>query len=256
MTAGAEVARLRGISAVSRNDVWAAGFYYVPGNALTGTLVEHWNGRRWSIVASADPSAPSGGFPGQRYLYGVSARGHSQAWAVGNYINAAAGRISTLTGRWNGRSWEWVKSPDSPRWNELAAVSADSRSDAWAVGWKNGMPDKALVEHWDGTAWHLVAFPDPGRDGKGRPNSSLSGVAALSPDDVWVCGQYQVKGGQVRTLLAHWNGIAWRQVATPASVKIMNTLVAISAPAPNDIWAVGGTTTIKGVQQAMALFRR
>jgi hypothetical protein len=148
-----------------------------------------------------------------------------------------------------------VKSPDAARENELDAVSADSQSDAWAVGYKNGLPGQALIEHWKGTAWQVVAFPDPGRDTKGRPVSVLTGVSALSPDDVWVCGFYPVKGGQERTLLAHWNGTAWQQVTTPASVNITNVLKAVSALAPNDIWSVGGTITIKGAQQPIALHR-
>ncbi len=70
---------------------------------------------------------------------------------------------------------------------------------------------------------------------------------------MWVCGFYPVPGGQLRTLLAHWNGTRWQQIATPASVKITNLLNGISAPASDDIWSVGGTTTIKGVQQPIAL---
>jgi len=251
---GSRGAELSGVSAVSPTDVWAAG-YSVPtgGTATTATLVEHWNGHAWSVVPSADPSTSSQFGPGtDNLLYGVSAQ-RGEAWAVGNDFNGATDGQSTLTERWNGKAWTWVKSPDAARNDQLNAVSADSPSDAWAVGFKNGLPDQALVEHWTGTTWHVVAFPDPGRDGKGRPSSLLTGVSALSPDDVWVCGLYPVKGGQERTLLAHWDGTSWQQVATPASVKITNILNAISAPAAGDIWSVGGTTTVKGVQQPIAL---
>jgi hypothetical protein len=256
LPAGAKGAVLSGVSAVSGTDAWAAGYAPIPGTASVTTLVEHWNGRAWSIVASADPSAPSQYGPGtDNILYGLSARRDSQAWAVGTYFNGATDGQSTLIEHWNGHSWAWVKSQDAARENQLNAVSADSRSDAWAVGFKNGLPDQALVEHWNGTAWQVAAFPDPGRDAKDRPASVLTGVSALSPDDVWVCGYYPVKGGQERTLLAHWNGTAWQQVATPSSVKITNVLNAISAPAPDDIWSAGGTTTTKGRQQPIALHR-
>lgn len=256
-SAGAKGATLWGISAVSRTDAWAAGWYEPGGGASEVTLIEHWNGRAWSIVPSADPSTPSQFGPGtSNFLYGVSAGRGSGAWAAGTYFNGATDGMSTLIEHWNGQSWVWVKSPDAARENQLNAVSADSRSDAWAVGFKNGLPDQALVEHWNGTAWHVAAFPDPGRDWKDRPASVLTGVSALSPDDVWVCGYYPVKGGQERTLLAHWNGTAWRRVATPASVKITNVLNSIAVPAPDDIWSVGGTISVKGVRQPIALDHR
>ena len=252
LPAGTKGALLDGVSAVSRTDAWAVG-YSAPTSGPAVTLVEHWNGRAWSVVPSPDPATQGTQVLGSEdLLYAVSAR-RDEAWAVGNYFNAALDGQSTLTERWNGKAWTWVKSPNAAPFNQLDAVSADSPSDAWAVGYDGGLADVGLVEHWNGTAWKLVAFPNPGRDGKDRPSSFLTGVSALSPDDVWVCGSYPVPGGQLRTLLAHWNGTRWQQIATPASVKITNLLNAISAPAPDDIWSVGGTTTVKGVQQPIAL---
>jgi len=244
---------LASISAVSRTDVWAAGWASPAGGGPSYTLVEHWNGRAWSIAASADPSRPSGQFIGSSdNLYGVSAHGGA-AWAVGTFFDGVIDGQSTLIEQWNGHAWVWVKSPDAARENQLNAVSADSPSDAWAVGFDGGLANVGLVEHWNGTTWRSVAFPNPGRDGKDRPSAILTGVSALSPDDVWVCGTYPVPGGQLRTLLAHWNGASWQQISTPASVKLSNVLNAVSAAGPDDIWSVGGTTTVKGVQQPIAL---
>jgi hypothetical protein len=255
LPAGTKGEQLNTISAVSRTDAWVVG-YYVPtvGTVTTATLVEHWNGRAWSVVPSANPWTPSQNvLAHQDLLYGVSAQ-RDGAWAVGNYADGMIDGQGTLTERWNGHAWTWVKSPNAAGFNLLDAVSADSPSDAWAVGYDGGgLVNVSLVEHWTGTAWKIVAFPNPGRDGKDRPSSFLTGVSALSPDDVWVCGAYPVPGGQLRTLLAHWNGTRWQQIATPASVKITNLLNGISAPAPNDIWSVGGTTTVKGVQQPIAV---
>jgi hypothetical protein len=66
LPAGAKGAVLSGVSAVSRTDAWAAGYAPIPGTASTDTLVEHWNGRAWSIAESADPSVPSQYGPGRR----------------------------------------------------------------------------------------------------------------------------------------------------------------------------------------------
>lgn len=256
LPAGTQVADLEGISAVSRRNVWAAGFYS-PGELFTGTLVEHWNGHRWSIVPSPDPSPATKQYgPGYSALFGVSASRHAGAWAVGQYFQPAIDGVTTATEHWDGRSWTWVTSPRDGRENQLFAVSADSRSDAWAVGYYNGNPDQALVEHWNGTAWQQMAFPDPGEYNR-LPAATLWGVAALSPSDVWVAGGYPTKNGLGGALLANWNGTAWQQVTTPVNpaTAAAYTLFAISAPAANDIWSVGlSTAEGTGAQQAVAVY--
>lgn len=35
----------------------------------------------------------------------------------------------------------------------LSAVSADSKTDAWAVGYYHHEPWEALIWHWDGVSW-------------------------------------------------------------------------------------------------------
>ncbi|HXS63214.1 MAG TPA: hypothetical protein VN767_10070 [Streptosporangiaceae bacterium] len=42
---------------ISRNNVWADGSY-ITGNNAAQTLVEHWDGTKWSIVPSPDPQEP------------------------------------------------------------------------------------------------------------------------------------------------------------------------------------------------------
>jgi hypothetical protein len=72
----------------------------------------------------------------------------------------------------------------------LAAVSADSATDAWAVG-------ESLIVHWTGKKWSAVADPVPGTSG------GLNAVRAFSKDDVWITGM-----GRPGTpaFILHWNG--------------------------------------------------
>ena len=64
----------------------------------------------------------------------------------------------------------------SATYNMLTSVSADSASDAWAVGSyisdTTGVRD-TLILHWNGTAWSRVASPSPG-----TRFSVLNGVSA------------------------------------------------------------------------------
>jgi hypothetical protein len=74
------------ISAVSANDIWAAGtstYTYYTGeydpNTTYYTLFEHWDGSAWSMV----PGANTNGSSAQGTLYGVAAVSSDDVWAVG-----------------------------------------------------------------------------------------------------------------------------------------------------------------------------
>lgn len=69
---------LNGVTAVSANSVWTVGYSQSKINSPPAhTLIEHWNGTTWSIVASPNPAI-------QDYLNGVTRVPHSsQLWAIG-----------------------------------------------------------------------------------------------------------------------------------------------------------------------------
>jgi hypothetical protein len=83
-------------------------------------------------------------------------------------------------------------------------------------------------------SWHVVASPNPGdfRD--------LSGVAAISPRDIWAVGpggQYRMETGGA--LIEHWDGTQWRVVRNP-SIGAADILRAVAhIPGTNRLWAVG-----------------
>jgi hypothetical protein len=117
----------------------------------------------------------------------------------------------------------------------LAAVSAGSATDAWAVG--QTRTTKTLALHWNGTSWAQALTPAPGAFG-----SQLSGVTEISPANVWAVGLANTSSGS-KTLALHWNGKKWARVLTPSPG--ISDLSGISAVSATDIWAVGsgGTTT-------------
>jgi hypothetical protein len=59
------------------------------------TLVEHWNSKRWTLVASPNPPSVY-----LNELFGISAVSRTDIWAVGTTDYA-----STLIVHWNGTSW-------------------------------------------------------------------------------------------------------------------------------------------------------
>jgi hypothetical protein len=101
----------------------------------------------------------------------------------------------------------------------LSAVSADSASDAWAVG------DSNDVLHWNGTAWsEATALP-------ADTYPRLYAVSAVSPTDVWAGGY-----GETGTLMLNWNGTSWSQVTVPGAGS-GTTVTSISMDSATDGWA-------------------
>jgi hypothetical protein len=152
---------LRGVAAVSANDIWAVGNGGSSGSATLATLIEHWNGSAWSKVPSPNAAVLN-------YLRGVSAVSANNVWAVGDSIKSTTDGVSAyspLIEHWNGTSWTIVPSPKIGKGsNSLAAVAARSANDVWAVGFYDDITGdipirRTLIEHWNGTAWTI--FPSP-----------------------------------------------------------------------------------------------
>src|SRR6185437_7900053 len=64
------------VTALSRDDVWAVGAY---GSQTARTLIEHFDGTRWSVI----PSPTVGKYA--NFLYGLAAVSPRDIWAVGTY---------------------------------------------------------------------------------------------------------------------------------------------------------------------------
>src|SRR5438105_3149078 len=73
-----QVNELHSVSALAENDVWAVGVSYNTERTLGSTLIEHWNGSRWSVVPSPNPSSSV------NKLNAVAAVSPNDVWAVGS----------------------------------------------------------------------------------------------------------------------------------------------------------------------------
>jgi hypothetical protein len=187
------------------------------------TLIEHWDGRNWSVVASPNPQGKT-----WVQLNGVAAVSANDIWAVGHSGDPSSIPLQTLAMHWDGISWSIIPSPNPGTYNGnvLNAVAAVSSNDVWAVGWyqsgPTGQEGGALTMHWDGAHWTVI--PNPSR-------GTLYGVTAISSNDVWAVGEQSI---------LHWNGTSWSVVSFPPppgdSYQILKGISAVSA---SDIWAVG-----------------
>lgn len=84
---GSNGSGLTTVSAISANNIWTVGAY-VLANGNTQTLIEDWNGTRWSVV-------PSPNVGGNDFLGASAAVSANDVWAVGAYT-ASTGFLQTL----------------------------------------------------------------------------------------------------------------------------------------------------------------
>ncbi len=255
---------LGGVACTSASDCWAVGSYTYYDNSFpfpqphSQTLIEHWNGAAWSIVASPNTSPTQ-----NNSLSGVACTSGSDCWAVGDTIQhwngtswtiftlPASGFLSAVTcvsgndcwavggaliEHWNGASWSVVAEP-GPEANpdSLGAVTCTSGSDCWAVGTRvSGVEEnQTLIEHWNGSAWAIVPSPNPD-----PRNSAFSGVACASASQCWAGGSYY-DGTAERTSIAQWNGSAWATVTSPSPSARQNRLRGVTCASSSLCWAVG-----------------
>ena len=179
--------------AVSANDIWAVGSA-VNNNGVFQTLIEHWNGAKWSVVSS--PSVGSN----NNFLYSVTTVSVNDVWAVGISTNNSK-NDRTLIQHWDGSKWIVVSSPNvGSQTNDLFEVAAASANDIWTVGQylNNSNVSQTLIQHWDGSKWSIV--PSPNFD---LGNNILQGLTVVSTNDVWAVGEYNNSGNISRTLIQH-----------------------------------------------------
>lgn len=183
--------QLRGVAAVSANDVWAVGIA-----GFGTTLVEHWNGSRWSVITS-----PNGSQFGSR-LFGVTAISATNIWAVGNYSPEGGENppADTLIEHWNGHHWSIIPSPNvsGAFASLLLGVTGVSARDVWAVGETISDRTRALIEHWNGATWQMVASPT------GTSESSFRAVIRVpGPKAAWAVGDIFTSGGRFTLTAFH-----------------------------------------------------
>jgi hypothetical protein len=234
---------LSAVTALSRNDIWVVGGFYVPARD-PHALLEHWNGSQWCIRPDPYPITGMAGTESVT-LRAVAAASTNDVWAVGNVDDVPVGHA--LIEHWNGSRWSVTPNPING--GVLEGVAAISSTDAWAVG-SAVSGGRTLIEHWNGKQWSLI------------PNSftplyiNLRGITALSANDVWAVGSVITDThvqDTTHTVIAHWNGQRWSIVPSPNPGKLTNELWGVTALSAKDVWAVGDFSNSAQGQETLTL---
>jgi hypothetical protein len=240
------------VAAISTNDVWAVGEYWVDGNPSSISMIaEHWNGTTWTSAPMTQPSTFT-------FLFGVTAISTTNVWAVGAWINGLV--VDTLVEHYDGTNWTQMPSTNpNLSDNELFAVSAFSATDVWVVGEQSdsiSAPFQTLAQHWDGTAWSTLFAPNLGVAGS---NNEILGVNALEAGHAVAVGYGYFTTDVNGNTVTPRQGAAWNLLAAGGS-----TGATVSGPGSGDnafaavarsgagVWAVGfWRNTVAGPRQSM-----
>ncbi len=232
---------LQSLLAVSADDIWAIGSVsetlvhkgenggFESNGGSSSTLIEHWDGHHWQIVANPD------GVPqGSNSLNSAVAISTNDIWAVGD-TSSSTQLVSALVEHWNGSHWSIVQLPASLQAGSLSAVTATSANDVWAIGTMSTTNAPPLALHWDGHMWGATSLPPAFNAGL------LPVVKAISVNDVWAIGTAPPSSHNPSDPhLVHWGGQQWSLVEIN-KLPARSTFTGITASGPNDVWVVGNT---------------
>jgi hypothetical protein len=191
--AARNVTSLRGLTAVSPTDIWAVGYQTGLSSGSFVPLVEHWNGKKWSIVP-----VPAGN---QNSLLDSVTSAAGQLWVAGDQTKRGTANTAVpLIEHWNGKTWTVQRLPHIGN-SEVDAIYAASTGDVWAglaFGAFSGSKDVLL--HWNGHAWTAVPIPAPQAWGIFYQITAIGGTG---PTDVWAAGVVVDGGPYLSPLLMH-----------------------------------------------------
>jgi hypothetical protein len=224
---------LQAASASSPTDIWAV-----------GQATIHYDGTTWTAY-------PAAGIKGDNtsYLAGVVDISPTLAWAGGT-VGIGLGNPGQVIEQWNGTAWSVYPGPKFAKGDQpsIKAMAATSANDIWAIGSLLADDGEALFflfEHWDGTQWTATAS-DSG-------DAFLLGASADATNDAWAVGFNGPENDDSATLAMHFNGSNWQFTETPNVGDGANQLNGVLAIAPNDVWAVGFSTSVPPPQSAPTL---
>lgn len=226
---GVETAWLSAMTAVSPNDIWAVGGTWGP-STHERTLVEHWNGDTWQVVATPHWRSL------QSELHDVfSVPGHPNlSWAVGQR-RIRDGQIRPLLLRRRGTRWSIIRSlPHVASGALYSGVSTGRPGGLWLVGIYDrdggfglGAP---LVYRRTRNGWRRLWVAS--RLIKDHAAGLVSAAVIPATNQLWAVG-----GLDRAPLTVRWDGTDWDVVRGPTGVAPLDSVIATSR---RRAWAVGG----------------
>lgn len=143
--------QFNGVLALAPDDVWAVGVSTPvppPQSAATLTLIEHFDGTKWSVVPSPNVG-PNSVYQSNR-LFGLTANSPIDIWAFGSFFASnGSGHQSTLLLHWDGKTWTTAPTPDPTKGGFLSdllfAGVVPSPGNIWIFGTEDEAPHSGTL---------------------------------------------------------------------------------------------------------------
>jgi hypothetical protein len=242
LPAGARRATLTSVSCPDPSNCIAVGSVNDNSGITPTTLVEAWNGSRWSVVPNPNPpGAIASGF------WAVNCDATSSCTAVGNTAEGP-GAETTLVEHGNGSAWAIVASPGVPGTEtSLEAVACRSASACTATGaiyrsGSNSYTAAPLVERETNGAWRVIPAPSP----TGTSYDQLGGVACVRARCIGVGSAESTTA--ISTLVESGTAHPWSITPSPNASGPLSAFAGISCPTDTHCIAVGDNDSGNGTR--------
>jgi hypothetical protein len=200
---GAVSSHLSAVRCTSSANCVAVGQYST--KSTTKTLALWWTKGRWQLTATPNPQAAVSG------LSSVWCTNPTNCIAVGGAFVSTPNESDelSLAEHWDGTKWSIVPTPNVSGAFDTAliGVACAAPTDCFAAGYSHTtLLTSTLVERWDGSAWSIVASPNP----QNSADNELSAVSCYASTRCTAVGT-----SDHGTLVERWNGQAWSIANSP-----------------------------------------
>jgi hypothetical protein len=240
------VSYLGGVSCTSRSFCVAVGFSGDSAGSSGATLVERWNGVRWSLQRAPRPGGSSASF-----LTAVSCVSPRSCVADG-FFHTRAGAGRTLAERWNGSRWaiDRTPTPEGATAAQLKGVSCTADGPCVTAGYFEIVTgiDVMLAERRNGVQWSIerVLYPEHAL------GVQFGGVSCASASACAAVGFFADATGFDETLAERYDGARWMIERTPNPPGITSSaLDGVSCTSAATCTAVGNFTNPAGIQETL-----
>jgi hypothetical protein len=255
---GKDSSQLLAVRCLTAADCWTVG-YYSKGAAEIGEAL-HWNGKKWSRVATPTPGGTLKGDVNE--LFDVVCATAANCWAGGEYGSGNLSSHEVILNEvlhWNGKTWSVVHAPDpggssAGDVQAIDAIRCPSARHCLAVGTYGNITTIKLLNEalrWNGSKWVKVTISGPAGTTADGDISELDGLGCSSVSNCWAVGSYGDFSTQTYLDAAfHWNGKKWSLATAPnpdgTGSGANNDLVAANCTSATSCWAVGSYGSVTG----------
>lgn len=209
------------------------------------TLIEHWDGKQWTIVPSPDDVPDLRSTP---TVYSITVISAHDIWMAGTLAHDWGQTRTALMKHWDGQKWTNVLDQSRVLENGTQAqesilwTTTNAGGHVLAGGAQMGSDgvSHAYLERWDGQNWQKSDVGSLGQN-----VSAIRALSGVSASDVWaIMEKTTSSNGQPvsSTFLAHWDGKTWKQVAAPGWLvgKNVNTWRILALSGKN-VWVMNAS---------------